>query len=66
MAALNKVRLEVGIQAIDIDDLILSTLGRVEDKLNEEAKAGPETSNEQVNEEINEEASEKKEVDLTH
>lgn len=49
--ALNVVRQEVGIQPIDINELVLATLGRVEDRIDEEAQvraeAGSESSNEQ-------------------
>ena len=48
--ALNKVREEVGIQPIDIDELVLATLGRVEDKINEKAQVGTEARPENGNE----------------
>ena len=52
MAALNKVRIGQGLNAIDLDELVLATLSRVEDKLdatqNEvRAKARAKSSDEQ-------------------
>lgn len=34
LAAINTVRHQVGLPPLDIDELVLATLGRIEDKLN--------------------------------
>ena len=56
IAALNKVRVDVGIQPIDINELILATLGRVEDKINAtQDQVRPETWPESREEQISSE-----------
>ena len=52
--ALNKVRVKAGLAPINLDELVIATLGRVEDKLNAtqneiRSEAGSESSNEQTN-----------------
>ncbi len=52
MSALNKVRASQGLNAIDINELVLATLSRVEDKLDakqdeDRAEARSESSNKQ-------------------
>ena len=66
LVAINTVRKEAGLSPLDIDELILGTLGRIEDKFNAtQNEVRPETGSESSNEQEAQEASEKKEVDTT-
>jgi len=57
LTVINTVRKEVGLPPIDIDELILATLGRIEDKLDGTQKEGPNAGTESGNEQETRQAS---------
>jgi hypothetical protein len=66
LIAINKVRADLSLNPISTAELVLATLPRLEDKLNEESEVRTQAWTESSEEQSEPEASQKKEVDLTH